>query len=178
MYKQRYNVAASRARDQMWVVHSLDPQTDLKPEDLRRRLLEHVLHPDELRDRFANAQARVESEFERQVAARLIAAGYKVVPQWKVGAYRIDLVVEGTTRRLAVECDGDRYHPPEQLDADIRRQEILERLGWTFVRLRGTQYFLKPELAMEPVFEKLAELGVEPLSNDALGEVETNDLKD
>src|SRR3989441_8088599 len=25
MFKQRFNVAASRARDQMWVVHSLDP---------------------------------------------------------------------------------------------------------------------------------------------------------
>lgn len=154
MYKQRYNVAASRARDQMWVVHSLDPQTDLKPEDLRRRLLDHVLRPAELQDRYANTQTRVESEFERQVGARVIAAGYKVVPQWKVGGYRIDLVVEGRTRRLAVECDGDRYHQPEQFDADIRRQEILERLGWTFVRIRGSQYFRNPELAMEPVFEK------------------------
>ncbi|HXB67622.1 MAG TPA: AAA domain-containing protein [Candidatus Acidoferrales bacterium] len=178
MYKQRYNVAASRARDQMWVVHSLDPQTDLQPEDLRRRLLHHVLHPAELRDRFANAQERVESEFERQVAARLIAAGYKVVPQWRVGAYRIDLVIEGTARRLAVECDGDRYHPPEHLDADIRRQEILQRLGWTFVRLRGGQYFRNPKLTMEPVFEKLAELGIEPLSNDPPGEAQTTDLTD
>src|SRR5881409_616877 len=25
MFKQRFNVAASRARDQMWVIHSLDP---------------------------------------------------------------------------------------------------------------------------------------------------------
>jgi len=27
MFKQRFNVAASRARDQMWVIHSLDPAT-------------------------------------------------------------------------------------------------------------------------------------------------------
>ena len=33
--KKRYNVAASRAQDQMWVVHSLDPLYDLKPGDLR-----------------------------------------------------------------------------------------------------------------------------------------------
>ena len=38
--KQRYNVAASRARDQLWVVHSLDYSKDLKPGDIRRDLLE------------------------------------------------------------------------------------------------------------------------------------------
>ena len=35
--KKRFNVAASRARDQMWVVHSLNPKIDLKPGDLRGR---------------------------------------------------------------------------------------------------------------------------------------------
>lgn len=35
-FKQRFNVAASRAKDQLWVVHSLNADTDLKPEDLRR----------------------------------------------------------------------------------------------------------------------------------------------
>lgn len=32
MYRKRYNVAASRAKDQMWVVYSLNPEIDLKPE--------------------------------------------------------------------------------------------------------------------------------------------------
>jgi very-short-patch-repair endonuclease len=178
MYKKRYNVAASRARDQMWVVHSLDPQTDLKPEDLRRRLLEHVLHPETLRERMDAAQSRVESEFERQVSNRLVAAGYRVVPQWKVGAYRIDLVVLGATRRLAVECDGDRYHPLDQLDADIRRQEILERLGWTFVRLRGSQFFQEPDSAMEAVYAKMVELGIGPHLTDTAAEPITSELSD
>lgn len=43
-FLQRYNVAASRARDQLWVVHSLDPRVALKPDDLRRRLIEHAEH--------------------------------------------------------------------------------------------------------------------------------------
>ena len=37
-----FNVAASRARDQLWVVHSLDLGRDLKPGDLRLRLIQHV----------------------------------------------------------------------------------------------------------------------------------------
>ena len=36
--KQRYNVAASRAKDQLWVIHSLDYTRDLKSGDLRRDL--------------------------------------------------------------------------------------------------------------------------------------------
>ena len=44
-FKQRFNVAASRARNQMWVVYSLTPQSDLRPGDLRRRLIEHARDP-------------------------------------------------------------------------------------------------------------------------------------
>ncbi len=42
LVKKRYNVAASRARDQLWVVHSFDAQRDLKPDDLRFQLLQHA----------------------------------------------------------------------------------------------------------------------------------------
>ncbi len=34
MYKKRFNVAASRARDQLWVIYSLDPDVDLKERDI------------------------------------------------------------------------------------------------------------------------------------------------
>lgn len=34
--RKRYNVAVSRARDQLWVVHSLDAANDLKPGDIRK----------------------------------------------------------------------------------------------------------------------------------------------
>jgi hypothetical protein len=67
MYKKRYNVAASRARDQLWVVHSLDAFTDLKPGDMRRRLLEFALDLQSLTREIQAVQAQAESEFERQV---------------------------------------------------------------------------------------------------------------
>src|SRR5581483_11263895 len=139
MFRQRFNVAASRARDQLWVVHSLDPELHVKPGDLRRRLIEHATDPTALSQRMAQREVRVESEFEREVMRRLIVQGYDVHPQWQVGHFRIDLVVAGGGKRLAVECDGDRYHPPEKLADDLERQAILQRLGWTFVRIRGSR---------------------------------------
>jgi very-short-patch-repair endonuclease len=162
MFKQRYNVAASRARDQMWVIHSLNVQTDLRTGDLRRRLIEHAEDPGASLRALENKERRTESPFEREVLKRLLLAGFRVTPQWKVGSRRIDLVVEGDGRRLAVECDGDRYHPHEKLAEDMERQAVLERLGWVFARIRGSVFFRDPERAMRSVFDKLNYLEIYP----------------
>jgi very-short-patch-repair endonuclease len=106
------------------------------------------------------AEKKTDSEFEERVMKRLLQAGYHVIPQWSVGAYRIDLVIEGAGKRLAVECDGDRWHTLENLDDDMARQAILERLGWRFVRIRGSQFFRDFDKAMEPVFARLRELEI------------------
>src|SRR2546429_5458563 len=97
---------------------------------------------------------------------RSIPAGYHVAPQWRVGAFGIDLVVEGDGRRLAIECDGDRYHPLEKLPEDMDRQSVLERMGWIFTRIRGTEFLRNPDRAMKPVFEKLQMLEI-PLAGNA-----------
>ena len=156
MYKKRFNVAASRARDQMWVAYSLQPDIDLKPADIRRRLIEHALNPTATLRRQDAAEQRAESEFERLVMRRLIGAGYRVTPQWAVGRYRIDMVIEDGVRRLAVECDGDRYHPMEKLSEDIARQALLERLGWAFARIRGSAFFREPDSAIETRVREVA----------------------
>jgi very-short-patch-repair endonuclease/transcription elongation GreA/GreB family factor len=163
LYKKRYNVAVSRARNQLWVVHSLDVDRHLKSGDLRRRLLQHAHDPQALLREMEVEGNRVDSPFEKQVMHRLIAAGYRVRSQWPVGAYRIDLVVQGLNRKLAVECDGEKWHTPEQLQDDLERQAILERLGWIFVRIRGSLFFRDPDAAIAPVFAKLEHLDIEAL---------------
>jgi predicted RNA binding protein YcfA (HicA-like mRNA interferase family) len=73
--------------------------------------------------------------------------------------------VEGSNRKLAVECDGEKWHTPDQLQNDLERQAILERLGWIFVRIRGSVFFRNPDAAMTPVFAKLADLEIETLGH-------------
>src|SRR5216683_3133012 len=65
LFKQRFNVAASRARDQMWIVHSLSPNNDLKPDDLRRQLIEHAQDPSRLMRALDEKEKRTQSAFER-----------------------------------------------------------------------------------------------------------------
>jgi very-short-patch-repair endonuclease len=160
IFKKRFNVAASRARDQMWIVHSLNHEVDLKPGDYRRRLIEHAIDPEAWERELLKQLDKTESVFEERVLKHLASSHYVVLPQYKVGGYRIDLVVIGGGKRLAVECDGERYHGPEKLQEDMERQAILERMGWKFVRIRGSIFFRDEERAMRPVFQRLNELEI------------------
>ena len=165
LIKKRYNVATSRARDQLWVIHSFDPDLHLKHGDIRLKLLQHVKDPLASLRAFNQAVGKTESPFERSVLKLLTDAGYRVVTQWQVGYYRIDMVVEGGGKRLAVECDGDRYHPMEKLADDMERQTVLERLGWQFVRIRGSAFYRDADAAMHSVFSRLEELDIPKEAN-------------
>lgn len=157
---RKINVAASRARNQMWVVTSVDPEM-LPNGDFRAALIRHCSSyvadaPDQ--DKIL---ADCESEFERRVVNQLLNRGYKgVAVQKVVGRYRLDIVVSGPERRLAIECDGDRWHGPDVWYQDRARQEVLERAGWTFERIRGSAFFRDPDAAMKPVWEHLDSLGI------------------
>ena len=58
---------------------------------------------------------------------------------------------------------GERWHTSEQLQNDLERQAVLQRLGWVFARIRGSLFFRDPDRAMKPIFAKLEHLGIEPL---------------
>lgn len=186
MWKKRYNVAVSRAKDQLWVVYSLDHQTQLKAFDLRRRLIEHALNPNALMQLLADGVKNTESPFEAEVYQLLAAQGYCVHTQWQVGAYRIDLVVEGGGKRLAIECDGDRWHY-DKVEEDLARQALLERLGWQFVRIRGSVFYRDKTLnrgnAMRPLLDRLQQMGISPSeelvvgSNIEIGESQLDRVK-
>ncbi|MCX5998949.1 MAG: AAA domain-containing protein [Chloroflexi bacterium] len=160
--KRRFNVAASRARDQLVLFHTAS-LNDLHPECMRHRLLKYCLHP-ALAVHEADI-ARCESQFEKDVYQTVAGKGYRAIPQYEVAGYRIDLVVEGIKSRLAVECDGDEWHGMEQYESDVARQRILERSGWRFWRIRGFEYYRDPRGALEPLWKLLDQTGINPSSS-------------
>ncbi len=176
---RRFNVAMSRARDQVWLFHSVKPH-DLGPDDLRRRLVSFFESPqnaaidalfedlDRL-EREARGPRRLgtqpdpyESWFEVDVALELSRRKFRVRPQVEVAGRRIDLVVEGRDARIAVECDGDNWHGPEQYERDMARQRQLERAGWTFVRVRESDFYADRQRAVNAVIEACEQLGIRP----------------
>jgi len=179
--KRRFNVAASRARDQMWLFHTAT-LNDLSQKCYRYALLQYCQDPKpETIDvgglpvaewrRLAARRGRDEkpprpfdSWFEVDVFLKIVDRGYRVIPQFEVAGKRIDLVVEGMRGRLAVECDGDDSHGLEQYEADQARQRMLERCDCTFWRVRGSTFYRDPEAALRSLWETLDDLGIHPSS--------------
>jgi very-short-patch-repair endonuclease len=177
--ERRFNVAASRARDQLWLFHSVCCD-DLSPSCLRRRLLEFFVDDkpqqiagvslEEIERRAAQDNRRIiqpprpfDSWFEVDVALQLIRKGFNIVPQYELAGKRIDLVVEGGDQaRLAIECDGDRWHGVDQYEADMQRQRMLERCGLEFYRVRESTFYANPEQSMQNVWRLLQERGIAP----------------
>ncbi|MGI6035688.1 MAG: AAA domain-containing protein [Limnochordia bacterium] len=176
--ERRFNVAASRARDQMILFHSVTCG-DLSEFDLRRRLLEFFqetkpqqiagIEQDELERRATQDNRSIirppvpfESWFEVDVALELLRRGFIVIPQYEVAGKRIDLVVEGSQTRLAVECDGDYWHGADQYEADMQRQRQLERCGWEFFRVRESAFYSNKVDALAGLWQALEERGIRP----------------
>jgi very-short-patch-repair endonuclease len=176
--QRRFNVAASRAQDQMWLFHSAT-MNHLSKQCFRRRLLEHFLNPmshisqalgedaEELSKRAFQANRMIEkapspfdSWFEVDVALQVAGCGFRVVPQYEFADKRIDLVVQGEKSQLAVECDGDFWHGADAYTADMERQRKLERCGWNFFRIRESRYYADPEKALEPLWSLLERMGI------------------
>jgi len=176
--ERRFNVAASRAKDQMILFHSVTCD-DLSVHDLRRRLLEFFentkpqsvagIERDELEKRAAQDNrgivrppAPFESWFEVDVALELLSKDFVVLPQYEVAGKRIDLVVEGGQARLAVECDGDNWHGADRYEADMQRQRQLERCGWEFFRIPESSFYANKGEALKPLWFMLEERGIFP----------------
>jgi very-short-patch-repair endonuclease len=163
-FQQRFNVALSRARDREYLFRSVTEEM-LKPDDLKAKVLRHFKNPMIGRPTPpGDLMSLCQSGFERDVLARLLALGYQVQPQVKVGPYSIDLVVEGhDDRRLAIELDGDQYHGPERWADDLARQRVMERVGWRFWRCWGSSFRLDPEGCIDDLVRSLSSLGIAPV---------------
>ena len=166
---QRLNVAMSRARDRMYLFRSVH-EDEYGPDTLTAKTIRHFKAPFR-QDEVQVAQLRelCESDFEREMFDLLVAKNYRVRPQVKCGSYRIDFVVEGNEgRRLAVECDGDRFHGPGQWIDDMQRQRVLERAGWTFWRCFASSFVMNKEAVVNDLIETLSKLGIDALGSESV----------
>jgi hypothetical protein len=163
-----FNVAASRARDQLWLVHSLQPGRDLKAGDLRLRLIEHVEAGSNHKPPDADlASVLFDSELQGELCRILDAEGYRVVPRYAVGGHAIDVVVLGAgNARVGILCDGGRTLPDHDIQGVLEHQMILERLGWKLIRIRASEYFRDPKKELERLRRRLGARGIKPLEVD------------
>ena len=179
-YARRYNVAVSRAKDQLWLFHSVE-LNELSVNCERAKLLSYCLSPDLEKEIEYRKEVPLDelvkpfdSLFEQRVYMKIIEKGYKVIPQFETYGRRIDLVIQGKTERLAVECDGDFWHGPEKHEDDISRQRDLERCGWVFWRIRESSFYRNQDASLENLWKMLEERGILPTAKVTNNDVITD----
>jgi len=199
--RRRFNVAASRARWQMWLFHSVTAG-DLSEYCFRRRFLHHFetkggIPPsspappwEELRQTAFRANRTAEkppspfdSWFEVDVALAIVARGYRVRPQFQFAGKRIDLIVQGSKAQLAVECYGDQWHGIDEYQKDLDRQRQLERSGLRFFIVRESMYRAASRETLEPLWSVLNAMGIMPIywvssTSSATPEDDSRDAED
>ena len=160
--RKRYNVAISRAKDQLWIVHSID-KNNLKEGDLRKELFEYIDSLKENNFEKTSIENTTISDFENEVARHLSEKNYTIKQKWRVGSYDIDMVAIYDDKKIAIECDGKTLnHTEEEVIANLEEQEILERCGWEFIRVRASEYFRNPEKAIKDLIIQLDDKGIYP----------------
>ena len=185
--KRRYNVAASRAKDQMHLFHSVDQNYLPNKEDYRRQLLDFFVSAEEGKQAIVwpqdklnelykkikettnkspeNSPEPFDSWFEARVFLKIAMKGCNVIPQYEAAGFRIDMIIIGSKGRLAVECDGEYWHKGREGE-DLERQQRLERCGWTFWRVREGAFNRNEDKALKSLWDKLEEMQIFPLGKD------------
>jgi len=187
--ERRFNVAVSRAIEQVWLFHSVQLEDLSNTNDLRYKLLDHFKNHNPQQkilnspiERNIGTQPEpFDSWFEVDVYNDIVRKNLSVIPQYEVakGRYIIDMVMllpDGT--KIAIECDGDKWHGAEQYQNDLMRQKVLERCGWQFFRVRGYEYYTNRIKALEPLWEMIPKtVKKEPTSNPEKESVPTIEVQ-
>jgi very-short-patch-repair endonuclease len=160
---RRFNVAASRARNQMWLFHSVDLE-NLNNKCVRYSLLKYCLENSKPKEEIESPEYLLLNDFEEQLESSIIESGYKVTTKVKVGKYTIDFVVEsdlsldnkgGKYKKIAVKCIGMTDDEDYNWKQQYEMQMCLERMGWEFYKIRASEFYRNPSVVIERLSHKL-----------------------
>lgn len=152
-YERSFNVAASRGKEQMILVYSVDP-SELSSECLRYKLITYYTTYNANKKKENISQ--LDTDFEKDLYNDLIEQGINLITHFKIGKYEIDFAVnDDSGRMIGIECDGDSNNTREDFEVDLREQEVLERCGWKFIRVRASEYYYNREKTIEEILKKI-----------------------
>ena len=150
---ERYNVATSRARDQLWVFHSVLKEDIDNPECLRYQLLTYCENVPVIK----TAREDAPSTFTVDIYDILTENNYTVYPSYPVAKESIDLVVEKDGRRTALFCrsaetSSDMY----ELKRQWYFEQMLRRAGWRVVTIRASSFYRDVERGKQQLMHYLS----------------------
>lgn len=180
--ENRLNVAVTRARKEIVVVCSIDPdelRTDAAKNSGPKRLKDYLRYAKAISENNRQSAGVIlaslnngfrrensasgflfESPFEEMVHDRLTQLGYTVDTQVGYSGYKIDLAVvhpdEPFRYIIAIECDGATFHSAKSTrERDVMRQEFLESRGWVVERIWSRNWWRNPRGEIERIRDRI-----------------------
>ncbi len=138
-----FNVMVTRARLSVWLV------TSVTADDLPRNglLAEYLRHADEKPVELFTTSP--DEGWTTEVFTALRGYDMRVVPEYPVGPYTIDLVIGEGPAAIGVET---RVHDGG-IGAHIERHLALRRAGWTLIDAFESRWMTRPEAAAQHIAE-------------------------
>jgi superfamily I DNA and/or RNA helicase len=163
---RRLNVAVTRAKDKIICVSSMkfyqmNPPETSRGAVLLQKYLEYaekgrgVLEASKI---LKQGLAEADSDFEISVQNSLENLGYTIHRQIGASGFSIDLAVVSPENKneyiLGIECDGAAYHSSKSARIrDRLRQQILEKLGWSFYRVWSQHWITHRQEVLSDIIE-------------------------
>lgn len=152
-FERSFNVAASRAKEQVILVYSIHPN-GLSKDCLRYKLITYynTFNKNENIDR----DIKLNTDFEKEIYKELRNNNIDITSHFRIGKYEIDFVVNDESgKKIAIECDGDDFKTKEEYEADIIEQDVLTRCGWKYIRLRASQFYINKEKTVSELVNRI-----------------------
>ncbi|PLR98525.1 AAA domain-containing protein [Bacillus sp. T33-2] len=183
--ENRLNVAVTRAKEEIIVVSSIEPEelnvagTSGRGPKLLKSYLKYVKAVayaqreqilavvqeinENVNTQEQQKELHFDSLFEEQVYKQLRNLGYEATTQVGMSGYRIDLAIvdpnDASRYILGIECDGAMYHSSANAkERDVYRQRFLESRGWTIERIWSRNWWRNPSAEIERIDRKVKEL--------------------
>lgn len=152
-FERSFNVAASRAKEQVILIYSIHPN-ELSKECLRYKLITYYNTFD--KNKKIDGNIKLNTDFEKELFKELRKNKIEALSHFKIGKYELDFVINDKNgKKIAIECDGDEFKSKEEYEADIIEQDVLTRCGWKFIRVRASQFYANKQKTVSDVITKI-----------------------
>ena len=164
--ERRLNVAVSRARNEMMVFSTLQPeQIDLNRSRARgveglKRFLEFA-RSGRMPVISSQMEEKADTTIIDAIAAEICRHGYEVDTLVGRSRFKIDMGVIDPSAPddylMGIICDGANYHNTStERDREICQPGVLKGLGWNLMRVWTVDWFLNPEKVIDRIIRELS----------------------
>lgn len=156
---RRFNVASSRAKNQLWVFYSVDLQ-DLSKQCIRYSFLDYCINYKNYQGNNNKPENLLHTQLQKDVYEIMVRNNYNVRPNIFIGGHKIDFVIEGFKSRAAIICQDSNSNSVFDWKDNFDFYLKLKYAGWEIIKIEEINFYRNTGKVMDEVFNKLNYKGI------------------